>query len=74
MKQTQVYTAWAICTTFFFFQYILRVIPNIISQNLMSEFNISVKEFGSLGTIYSLTYGLMQIPVGILLDRFTINH
>ena len=70
---SRVYLAWLITTMFFFYQYMVRVFPNIISNEIFETFKITAEEFGTLGSIYSLTYGIVQIPIGFLLDRVKIK-
>jgi MFS family permease len=37
---------------------------------LMSDLNLSVVEFGLLATYFYIPYSLMQIPVGIIVDKY----
>ncbi len=55
---------------FYAYQYILRVIPNIIIPELVVRFNIGTTEIGQFCGLYYVGYVLAHIPVGILLDRF----
>jgi len=73
LKSSQIYLAWFICSAFFFYQYMIRVFPNIFTKEIFEAFKITAEEFGTLGSIYSLTYGAVQIPVGFLLDRTNIK-
>lgn len=73
MASGKFYMAWIICTAFFFYQYMLRVLPSIISQEIFDVFKITAEEFSSLGSIYLMTYGLLQIPIGFLLDRVNLK-
>jgi MFS family permease len=68
-----VYLAWFITSLFFFFQFMIRVLPNIISVDIFANFKIRAEEFSSLGSIYTITYGLVQIPIGFLLDRIDLK-
>lgn len=61
---------WLLASLFYAYQYILRVIPNIIAPELMTKFNISIIDIGQFGGLYYIGYTLAHIPVGILLDRF----
>lgn len=69
-----VYVAWFVCTAFFFYQYMIRVFPNIISREIFNTFKVTAEEFSTLGLIYSLTYGIVQIPIGLLLDRSNMKR
>ncbi len=63
------YLAWFVATMFFLYQYMIRVFPNVMAKEIFSSFAITAEQFSSLGSIYSLTYGIVQLPVGVLLDR-----
>lgn len=61
---------WAIASLFYAYQYILRVMPNIMLDEIMQRFDISTATFGQFSGVYYLGYSLMHLPVGILLDRY----
>lgn len=61
---------WFLASLFYAYQYILRVIPNIIAPELITKFNISIVDIGQFGGLYYIGYTLAHIPVGIFLDRF----
>ncbi|WP_168456242.1 MFS transporter [Wolbachia endosymbiont of Ctenocephalides felis wCfeJ] len=61
---------WLLVSLFYAYQYILRVIPNIIVPELVTKFNIGTTEIGQFCGLYYVGYVLAHIPVGILLDRF----
>lgn len=61
---------WAIASLFYAYQYILRVMPNIMLDEIMQRFDISTATFGQFSGVYYLGYSLMHLPVGIMLDRY----
>jgi MFS family permease len=75
-KQTNAlyYVAWALVALFFFYQYILRVSPGIMVVELRQVFKLTAAEFSSLGSIYLLSYSLLQIPLGFILDRIGVRR
>ena len=65
--------AWVIWTTvsiFYAYQYILRVMPNIMINDIMEHFQINAATFGQFSGFYYLGYSLMHLPIGIMLDRY----
>jgi len=56
------------------FQYLLvyfhRVSPAVVASDLIKSFHISGASLGVLASAYFYSYGAMQIPVGILSDRW----
>lgn len=60
---------WLIVSIFYAYQYILRVMPNIMLPNIMQQFNIDAVIFGQFSGAYYIGYCLMHLPIGIMLDR-----
>jgi MFS family permease len=65
---------WALASSFVFYKYILEVSPSVMAQELMSAFHLTGAELGNLAACYFYAYLIMQLPVGILLDRFTARN
>ena len=64
---------WIICgigTLFYCYEYFLRVTPSVMQQQLMTTFNINNAVFGALAALYYNAYTPMQLPVGLLMDRY----
>lgn len=64
---------WAICgaaALFYCYEYFLRVTPSVMQHELMQTLNINNAMFGMLAAFYYYAYTGMQIPVGVLMDRF----
>lgn len=54
----------------YFLSYGLRSVNAVIAPDLMREMGISAVELGMLTSAYFLAFGLFQLPLGVLLDRF----
>ena len=67
------YIAWIAVTIFYFYQYILRVSPGIMVHEIRLSFLVKAEEFATLGSIYLILYSILQIPLGILVDRFGVK-
>lgn len=70
ISRTLAWTVWLIASIFYAYQYVLRVMPNIMMDQLLDQFQINAATFGQLSGVYYLGYALIHIPIGILLDRF----
>jgi MFS family permease len=70
---THIYSwlVWILCAVFFFYKYMLQVSPSVMSTELMSAFSISGAGLGNLAACFFYAYLIMQIPVGLLLDRYS---
>ncbi len=67
------YGSWAVAALFYCYQYILRVLPGNIEPELRQEFHLTAHEFGTIGSYTIFAYALMQIPIGLLLDRWGLK-
>jgi len=61
---------WLVGSLFFFYAWILRVSPSVMVEDLMRDFAVGGAVLGNLSALYFYGYAGMQIPVGLLLDRF----
>ncbi len=64
------WTVWIIASVFYAYQYILRVMPNIMINDIMEQFDINAATFGQFSGVYYIGYSLMHLPIGIMLDRY----
>lgn len=54
----------------YFLSFALRSVNAVIAPELTSEFGLSNAELGSLSSAYFLGFSLLQLPLGIWLDRY----
>lgn len=62
--------AWATAAMFFFYAWVLRVAPSVMITELMRDLAVGGAVLGNLSAFYFYGYAGMQIPVGLMLDRF----
>jgi len=55
---------------FYCYEYFLRVLPSVLTTQLMAQYKLSYAGVGAVVATYYLTYMLAQIPVGIILDKY----
>lgn len=61
----------AIGALFYCYEFVLRIIPGVLQTELSAAFgHISASTFGQLSALYYFAYSPMQLPVGMLMDRF----
>lgn len=70
IKKTTAWTVWALASIFYAYQYILRVMPNIMMEDILHRFEIDAATFGQFTGVYYLGYSLLHLPIGIFLDRY----
>lgn len=61
---------WTIVALFYFYEYLLRISPSVIVNDLMETFKIHASTVGILSAFFFYAYAPMQIPVGLLMDRY----
>ena len=64
---------WTLGASFFFFEYIVRVSPGVLVNDLIQAFHINAYQLGLLSSAFSLSYISMQIPVGTLVDKYSVR-
>lgn len=53
---------------------LLRVSPGVLADQLISHYQINQTAFSNLSAAYFYVYAPMQMPVGILMDRYGPRH
>lgn len=61
---------WLLSSLFMFYKYALEVSPSVMTKHLMADFHIDGAQLGNLAACYFYSYMIMQIPAGLLLDKF----
>ena len=61
---------WMLCANFYLFVYFQRVASSVMISELMRDFGVTAVVLGNLSAFYYYAYASIQLPVGVLLDRF----
>lgn len=69
-KMFGAYLAWFLGALFFWVDYVVRVSPSVLTSSLMQTFHVNAFAVGLFSGYFYYAYIGMQIPVGILVDRF----
>lgn len=75
MKKTYRVGAYAIAllcvsSSFYIYEFFLRVMPSVITDELMREFGVNAGTMSIMTSCFLYSYALMQIPAGLLVDRY----
>ena len=54
----------------YFLSYFFRTINAVLATALTNELGLNVSELGLMTAVYFLTFAIIQLPLGILLDRY----
>jgi MFS family permease len=64
------WTVWGLGALLYLIGFYLRVAPAVITDQLMVEFAISGAALGNLSAFYFYSYVAMQVPTGMIADRW----
>jgi len=64
------FATWGLAATFYLIGFYQRVAPAVITRELMSEFSLGAAALGNLAAFYYYSYVAVQIPAGLLADRW----
>lgn len=72
-RKSYAIVGWLICAlgaVFYSYEYLLRIAPSAMEPALREHFNLTATGFGHISSSYYYAYVLMQLPVGLLMDRY----
>lgn len=61
---------WGVAALFYLYEMILRVSPSVMTNQLMETFHVSSTTLGVLVSFYYYSYNALQIPCGMIVDKF----
>jgi MFS family permease len=64
------FLGWATGALFFFYAWVLRVAPSVMIDEMMRDLAVGGAVIGNLSAVYFFGYAGMQVPVGLLIDRY----
>jgi MFS family permease len=64
------WVVWFVAALFYAIEFFQRVAPSVLAEPISQAFNISPITLGFIISSYFYVYGLAQIPVGLMLDRY----
>jgi MFS family permease len=61
---------WAVAALFYSYGFFQRVAPSVMVDDLMREFAVNATIVGQISGLYFYSYAALQVPIGMLLDRY----
>lgn len=61
---------WVFGALFFLMEYFVRVSPSVINNQLATAFHANALMVGIISAMFYYAYIIMQVPVGMLVDRY----
>ena len=68
--RTWIWFAFSILCIFYAYEFFLRISPSILVEQLLVQYQTSAIGIAAFATSYFMGYLLMQVPAGLLLDRY----
>lgn len=72
-NKTSRFLPYIICTLaamFYLYEFVLQVSPAVMTSELMHDLKLNAAGFGAMAAFYYYAYTPMQIPAGLLFDRY----
>ena len=69
-SQGRAWLVWSVAAGCYAYGFFQRVAPSVIVDDLMTAFALDATLLGTLSAAYFYTYAALQIPLGVLIDRF----
>lgn len=64
------YVIFFLAASFYLYEFILQVSPSVMADEMMETFSVGAGGFGIISSIYFYAYAPMQLPAGLLFDRY----
>ena len=66
----QAWFVWCLASCFVFYKYIIELSPGVLKADIGHFFSLNDAQAGLFISLYYFAYAFMQLPIGLLLDRF----
>ena len=70
VSRSRLLGAFVLGCLFFAYGFVHRVAPSVMTGELMRDFSVGGSALGSLSAMYFYAYVALQVPVGLLMDKF----
>lgn len=64
------YSIFFLAASFYLYEFVLQVAPSVMAGPMMRTFHVSAEGFGIISAFYFYAYAPMQLPAGLLFDRY----
>lgn len=64
---------WLIAACFFMYEFFLRTFIGSVASQVIPDLHLNAETFSILGSAYYVAYAGMQLPVGLLADKFGVK-
>lgn len=64
------YVIFFLAASFYLYEFVLQVAPSVMAAPMMRTFHVNAEGFGIISAFYFYAYAPMQLPAGLLFDRY----
>ncbi len=64
------YVIFILSACFYLYEFVLQVAPSVMAEPMMQTFKVTAEGFGVVSAFYFYAYAPMQLPAGLLYDRY----
>ena len=64
------YFIFFLAASFYLYEFVLQVAPGVMAAPMMQTFHVTAEGFGIISAFYFYAYAPMQLPAGVLFDRY----
>lgn len=64
------YFIFFLAASFYLYEFVLQVAPSVMAAPMMKTFKVTAEGFGIISAFYFYAYAPMQMPAGVLFDRY----
>ena len=65
---------WLVAALFYSIEFFQRVSPSVMASDIMRDLSLNTAHFAFIMSLYFYACALAQIPVGYILDRYSLRH
>lgn len=69
-SRLKAYIIFFLAASFYMYEFILQVAPSVMADPMMKTFQVTAEGFGLISAFYFYAYAPMQLPAGVLFDRY----
>ena len=69
-RRRSAYFIFFLAATFYLYEFVLQVAPSVMAAPMMRTFHVTAEGFGIISAFYFYAYAPMQLPAGLLFDRY----
>ena len=69
-RLSKAYFIFFLAASFYLYEFVLQVAPGVMAAPMMQTFHVTAEGFGIISAFYFYAYAPMQLPAGVLFDRY----